>query len=99
MARLVYVSGKVMAQLPGANTETPATFNAPIEEGYAVSTLAGGYADVGLENGSMIQMSELSKARFTQLSTDASGNKQSVIKLEQGSWHFISSLSMKILTR
>ena len=58
--------------------------NTAIEEGFVVSTSAGGFANVQLENGSTIRLSEHAKADFTQLSTDAEGNKLNVITLDRG---------------
>ena len=49
-----------------------------------VSTSGEAFANVELENGSVIRLSELTQANFTQLTTDASGNKLNVITLEQG---------------
>ncbi len=84
MPRLSFVSGDVMLQRPGAPEEIPAQVNMPIEEGLEVSTSGDSSASVELENGSMIRLSELTKANFTQLNTDADGNKQLVLTLEQG---------------
>ena len=83
-ARLSYVSGQVMVQRPGATEGVQAKLNTPIEEGSVVSTLGDSSASVELENGSMIRLSELTKASFMQLSTDAGGNQQLVLTLEQG---------------
>jgi len=82
--RLSSVTGKVTVKPPGVALWAPAQVNTPIEEGFEVSTSAGGFADVQLENGSTIQLKELTKATFTQLTTDADGNKLNVITLEQG---------------
>ena len=54
-----------------------------IEEGFVVSTSAGGFANVQLENRSTIKLSEHTKADFTQLTTDADGNKLNVITLKR----------------
>jgi ferric-dicitrate binding protein FerR (iron transport regulator) len=82
--RLSSVSGKVTVKRPGAAEGVQAQVNTAIEEGFVVSTSAGGFANVGLENGSTIRLSEHTKADFTQLSTDADGNKLNVITLERG---------------
>ena len=87
-ARLSSLSGVVTVKGPGASEATPARVNTPIEEGSEVSTLAGSVASVKLENGSTIQLSELTKASFTQLNTDAEGNRLSVFTLEQGHARF-----------
>jgi len=90
-ARLSSLSGNVTVKGPGASEATPAQVNAPIEEGSEVSTSAGSVASVKLENGSTIEFSELTKADFTQLNTDAEGNRLSVVTLDQGHarLHFI----------
>ena len=82
--RLSLVSGKVTVKRPGAAAGVQAQVNAAIEEGFVVSTSAGGSANVQLENGSTIRLSEHTKADFTQLNTDADGNKLNVITLERG---------------
>ena len=89
--RLSSVSGKVTVKRPGAAEGVPAQVNTPIEEGFEVSTSGDSPATVELENGSTIQLNELTKANFTQLTTDADGNKLNVVTLEQGyaSFHFI----------
>jgi ferric-dicitrate binding protein FerR (iron transport regulator) len=83
-ARLTYVSGQVTVKHPGSTEGIPAKTNTPIEEGSVVSTSGEAFANVELENGSVIRLSELTQANFTQLTTDASGNKLNVITLEQG---------------
>jgi ferric-dicitrate binding protein FerR (iron transport regulator) len=82
--RLSSVSGKVTVKRPGATEGIQAQVNTAIEEGFVVSTSAGGFANVQLENGSTIRLSEHAKADFTQLSTDAEGNKLNVITLDRG---------------
>jgi len=82
--RLSSVSGKVTVNRPDAAKGVPAQLNTPIEEGFEVTTSGGGSATVKLENGSTIQLKELTKTTFTQLSTDADGNKLSVVTLERG---------------
>jgi ferric-dicitrate binding protein FerR (iron transport regulator) len=47
-----------------------------------------GLATVKLENGSTIQLSQRTRANFTQLTTDADGNKLNVVTLEQGNAGF-----------
>ena len=82
--RLSSVSGKVTVKRPGAAEGVQAQVNTAIEEGFVVSTSAGGFANVQLENGSTIRLSGHTKADFTQLNTDADGNKLNVITLERG---------------
>ena len=65
--RLSSVSGKVTVKHPGAAEGVPAQLNTPIEQGFEVATSADGLATVKLENGSTIQLKELTKANFTQL--------------------------------
>ena len=89
-ARLSYVSSTVMVKPPGAAEGVQAQAGTLIEEGSEVSTGAG-YADVDLENGATIQLSELTIASFTQITTVADANKPTVITMEQGNadFHFI----------
>ena len=86
--RLSSVRGKVTVKRPGAAEGVPAQLNTPIAEGFEVATSGDGLATVKLENGSTIQLKELTKANFTQLSTDADGNKLNVVTLEQGNAGF-----------
>ncbi len=82
--RLSLVIGKVTVKSPGAAQGVQAQVNVPIEEGFVVLTSAGSSANVALENGSTIRLFSHAKARFTQLSTDADGNKLNGITLEKG---------------
>ena len=86
--RLSSVSGKVTVKRPGVAESVPAQLNTPIEQGYEVATSGGGLATVKFENGSTIQLKELTKANFTQLTTDADGNELNVVTLEQGNASF-----------
>jgi len=86
--RLSSVSGKVTVKRPGAAEGVPAQLNTPIEEGFEVTTSGDGLATVKLENRSTIQLWALTKANFTQLNTDADGNKLNVVTLEQGNAGF-----------
>jgi ferric-dicitrate binding protein FerR (iron transport regulator) len=73
---------------PGAAEAVPAQLNAPIEQGFEVTTKGDGFATVKLENGSTVELDERTKANFTQLSTDADGNKLNVVTLERGNAAF-----------
>jgi ferric-dicitrate binding protein FerR (iron transport regulator) len=83
-AHLSFVSGDVTVQRPGAAEEIPARVNMPIEEGLEVSTSDDSSASVELENGSMIRLSELTKANFTELNKEVDGNERLVLTLQQG---------------
>ena len=82
--RISFVQGTVTVKRHGAAEWEVAQTQTPIEEGIVVSTSDDGIATVKLENGSTIQLGELTKANFTQLTTDADGNKLTVVTLEQG---------------
>jgi hypothetical protein len=83
-AHLSFVSGGVTLHRAGAPEEIPARVNMPIEQGLEVSTSGDSSASVELENGSMIRLSELTKANFTQFNKDADGNQQLVLTLQEG---------------
>jgi ferric-dicitrate binding protein FerR (iron transport regulator) len=89
--QLSSVSGKVTVKPPGPAEAVPAQLNTPIEEGFEVATSSDGVATVKFENNSTIRLIGLTKANFTQLTTDADGNQLNVVTLEQGSadFHFI----------
>lgn len=82
--RLSSFSGRVTVKRPGAAEGIPAQLNTPIEEAFKVATSGDGLATVKLENGSTIQLEELTKADFTEFTTDADGNKLSVATSEHG---------------
>jgi ferric-dicitrate binding protein FerR (iron transport regulator) len=86
--RLSSVRGTVTVKRPGASEGAPARANTPIEEGSEVSTSKTSDATVQLENGSTIQISELSEAIFTSLASDAEGNRLNGVTLEQGTATF-----------
>ncbi len=87
-ARFSIFTGAVNVTPPGATTPVPAQMNTPIEEGTVVSTSYGGIATVKLENGSTMEMDELTQAGFTKLGADVNGNKLNVITLENGRCEF-----------
>ncbi len=87
-ARLSYVTGRVTVKNPGASEGVTAAVNMPIAEGAELSTASGAYVAIGLENGSTVQLNGLTKAQFTELSTDAAGNRLSVVTLENGNMNF-----------
>jgi len=93
-ARLSSLTGSVTVKSPGAAEPVPAQVNMPIEEGSEVSTSAASSASVQLENASTIQLSELTKANFTQTEAGQGGIRQNVIILDQGqaSFHFLPSM-------
>jgi len=86
--RLSSVSGTVTVKRPGATAGVPAQVNTPIEEGSEVSTSETSGATVQLENGSKIELGQLSQAVFTSLATDAEGNRLNGVTLEQGFANF-----------
>lgn len=87
-ARLISMSGNVSVKGPGAAEAVPARENSSIEAGSELSTSAGSVASVKMQDGSTLLFSELSKADFTQINTDASGIKNNVITLESGRVRF-----------
>ena len=93
-ARLSSFTGSVTVRGPGASEAVPAQVNMPIEEGTEVSTSAASSASVQLENASTIQLSEFTKANFTQTKAGQGGTRQNVIILGQGqaSFHFLPSM-------
>jgi len=91
MVRLSYVSGTVSIKRPGSAEEEKAILNAPIQEGFELSTSGNSFAEVQFENGSTARLSALSKLLFYQLASDADGDKLNGMTLEQGTagFHFI----------
>ena len=89
--QLSSVYGAVTVKTPGAPEGVAAPVHTPIEEGAAVETSDGGRATVQLENGSTIQLDELTQANFTKLSMDSNGSKLNVITLDKGhlDFHFV----------
>ena len=91
VVRLSYVSGTVMVKRPGVAVEEPALVNAPIQEGFELSTSDRSYAEVEFENGSTARLGEHSRLLFYRLALDADGNKLNGITFEQGygTFHFL----------
>ncbi len=91
VVRLSFVSGAVMLKRPGTAEPAKALLNTPIQEGFELSTDAGGYAEVEFENGSTARIGEQSQLLFHQLALDADGNKLNGMTFEQGygTFHFV----------
>jgi len=100
-ARLSSLTGSVMVKGPGAAEAVPAQVNMPIEEGSEVSTSTASSASLQLDNASTIQLSELSKANFTQTEAEQGSVRHNVIVLDQGqaSFHFLPSLQVDYSVR
>jgi hypothetical protein len=80
-----------MVMRPGSAKADPILANAPIEEGFELSTLANSIAVIDFENGSTAMFGEHSKLSFHQLASDAEGNRLNGMAFEQGyaTFHFI----------
>ena len=91
IVRLCCVVGKVTVMRPGFAKADPILANAPIQEGFELSTIADSIAVVDFENGSTAMFGGHSKLSFHQLASDAEGNKLNGMTLEQGyaTFHFI----------
>jgi len=89
--RLSYVSGTVAVKRPGAAEWAKALVNAPIREGFQISTSADSFAEVEFENGSTARLGELCQLTFDQLALDAEGDKLNRMAFEQGyaTFHFL----------
>src|SRR5690242_13122703 len=61
VVRLSYVSGTVTLKRPASTDWVQAQVNTPLQEGFALSTAAGSYAEVEFENGSTARLGESSK--------------------------------------
>jgi hypothetical protein len=91
VVRLSYVSGTVGVKRPDAAEWSEALVNAPIQEGFEISTSADSFAEVEFENGSTARLGELSQLTFDQLALDAEGDKLNRMTFEQGyaTLHFL----------
>jgi len=91
VVRLSYVSGTVGVKRSGSAEWTNAMVNAPMQEGFELSTSGASYAEVEFENGSTVRLGELSQVVFNQLALDAEGNKLNRLTFEQGyaTFHFL----------
>jgi ferric-dicitrate binding protein FerR (iron transport regulator) len=89
--RLSSATGAVTVKRPGSTEAIPAQVNTLLDEGSEVSTPGGGHAALEFENGSIVQLNELTKASFTQLSKNANGSELSTITLDRGQadFHFL----------
>jgi len=91
VVRLSYVSGTVGVKRAGAAEWSKALVNTPIQEGFEVSTAAGGFAEIEFENGSTARLGELSRLTFDQLALNADGDKMNRMTFEEGyaTFHFL----------
>lgn len=89
--RLCGVMGKVIVRRPGSAKGEPAVTNAPIQEGFELSSPAEGVAMVEFEHQSTALVGQHSKLFFQELALDASGNRLTKIIFEQGvaTFHFL----------
>jgi hypothetical protein len=90
VVRLSYVSGTVTLKRPNSPEWENALLNTPLQEGFLLSTFAGGFAEVEFENGSTASLGESSQLLFTQLALSATGGKLNGMTLAQGygTFHF-----------
>ena len=65
--RLSFIQGKVNLQRSDPNRSLQALVHTPIQEGFTVTTEAGGFAGVEFENGSTVRVGENSELFFGQL--------------------------------
>ena len=84
VVRLSFTEGTVTVRTSGAAEWTSAMLNSPIQEGYAVATGKGSFAEVQFENGSTARVGELSQIDFTQLSLTPEGGHTNRLTLERG---------------
>ena len=88
--RISSLTGVVTIKRPGAAEGVIAQSSTLIEEGCELSTTKSGNVTVRSEDGSAIQLAELTRAKFTQPSADANGNGAGIITLLAGhaDFHF-----------
>jgi hypothetical protein len=86
IVRLSYVEGQV--RLDNGHGYESATLNVPITQGNWLQTASDGWAEVQLEDGSMIRMAPDTVVAFTDLSRASSGGTMTTVDLDQGEAEF-----------
>lgn len=84
VVRLSFVDGTVMVQRPGSTEWTEGRVNTPIEEGFALKTNQGSYAEVEFENGSTVRLGQLSELNFTEMALAPDGSKINHLNFDYG---------------
>lgn len=89
--RLSFVEGTVSVSRPDATDWAAAPVNTPIQEGDHLATDKNSYAEVQFEDGSTARLGEQTQLDIDQLADDESGNRVSMMSLEQGyaTFHFV----------
>ena len=93
-ARAVFVclvNGNVTVKRPDSATETAVLANAPIQEGFGISTSSESFAALGFENDSTAVLGDHTRVRFDQLALDPNGRELTGITFDQGiaTFHFL----------
>ncbi len=91
VVRLSFVEGTVTVQRPGSAAWAQASVNTPIQQGFAVATAKGSYAEIQFENGSTTCLGELSRVDFIELVLAPDGSKVNHLAFDEGyaTFHFI----------
>jgi hypothetical protein len=91
IVRLSFVDGTVLVKRPNSTGWAKALVNTPIQQGFAISTSTGSYAETQFENGSTARLGESSRINFTELALAPSGAKVNRLAFDQGyaTFHFV----------
>ena len=92
VVRLSFAEGKVTLRRPDSAEWTDAMLNTPIEEGFSLATDKKSFVEVEFENGSTIQLGEMTTVHFTQLALTGEGGHINHLSLDQGylTFHVVS---------
>ncbi len=86
IVRISYVEGEV--RLNNGHGYENVTMNVPITEGNWLMTRSDGWAEVQLEDGSMIRLAPDTQISFSQLGRFSSGGTVTTVDLDQGEAEF-----------
>ena len=86
IVRLSYLEGN--SQIDRGQGLEKAIMNMPISQGMRLVTEADGHAEVEFEQGSTLRLAPNSQVTFTTLSLQDSGNRTSVVQVDNGTAYF-----------
>lgn len=84
IVRLSFVDGTVLVKRPNSTQWAKALVNTPVEQGFAVATSNGSYAETQFENGSTARLGQGSRLDFAELALAPNGDKINHLIFDQG---------------
>ncbi|HYM10986.1 MAG TPA: FecR family protein [Bryobacterales bacterium] len=86
-ARVTLAEGPVQVELPATGERVPAERNLPVGQGSWVETVAGGRAELALDEGSLIRLASDSLAELSDLTRLSTAQRITLISVERGTFY------------